>query len=82
MQACMRNFCHLHIVDSRTICLASDMQEPCLWVPGHTSAGVAPDVDGGSVLVAGQQQLRRAVPARDHVLRHEVVLRAAHMQQP
>jgi hypothetical protein len=39
-------------------------------------AAHAPHVDCSRVVVAGQQQLGRTVPARDHVLSHEVALGA------
>lgn len=42
------------------------------------AAGSLPDVNCGSVMLTRQQQLRRPVPPRDHVLCHEVPLRAAY----
>jgi hypothetical protein len=41
----------------------------------HEDASDGPDIDGGGVVGGVEQQLGRAVPARDHVLRHHVALR-------
>ena len=47
--------------------------------PGHAQKA-SPDVNGCCVLEAGQEQLGCPVPPRDHILCHEIPLRAAQAQ--
>jgi hypothetical protein len=46
-------------------------------VPLPVTARCSPNVNGCCVVAAVEQQLRGAVPARDNILRHQVLLMAA-----
>ena len=72
--------CHLlgDRLTSQMECAAALYDVGAICVGGLGAGSVtAPDVNGGGVVLVGEQQLRRPVPACHHVLRHEVHLRAA-----